>query len=176
MRERLMNQLESNRYECAICCQIILARQGIWSCKTCYHMFHISGGCIINWAKKSKEDDNKWRCPTCQTKYETIPYNYFCFCGVKYLILVAMSVVVNEPPGCPHRCNEPCHPGPCPECPVMLTRRCNCGNVQKAIRCGSVAEVKCDKVCDRLLACGDHRCMRVCHEGDCGPCEVLINQ
>ncbi|KAK6045540.1 NF-X1 type zinc finger, partial [Cooperia oncophora] len=151
LRESLMNQLESNRYECAICCQIIHARQGIWSCKTCYHMFHISGGCIINWAKKSKEDDNKWRCPTCQTKYETIPYNYFCFCGKQRNPTVTMGEIPHScgnvcggqrAPGCPHRCNEPCHPGPCPECPVMLTRRCNCGNIQKAVRCGTIAEVK----------------------------------
>ncbi|VDO59978.1 unnamed protein product [Heligmosomoides polygyrus] len=148
-------------------------------------MFHISGGCIVNWAKKSKEDDNKWRCPTCQTKYETVPYNYFCFCGKQR----NPSVAIGETPHscgnvcggrraltCPHPCNEPCHPGPCPECPVMLTKRCNCGNVQKAIRCGSVVEVKCEKVCDRLLECGKHRCTRVCHEGACNSCDVTITQ
>ncbi|XGW14499.1 hypothetical protein V3C99_000647 [Haemonchus contortus] len=185
MRERLIHQLEDNRYECAICCQVIHARQGIWSCKTCYHMFHISNGCIINWAKKSKEDDNKWRCPTCQTKYGTIPYNYFCFCGKQRNPNPPIGEVPHScgnicggqrAPGCPHRCNEPCHPGPCPECPVMLTKRCNCGNVQKAVRCGSAVEVKCDKVCDRLLACGKHRCEQVCHEGNCGRCEVKIIQ
>ncbi|KAL6725903.1 hypothetical protein Aduo_007924 [Ancylostoma duodenale] len=167
LRERLIQQLEDNCYECAICCQVIHARQGIWSCKTCYHMFHISGGCIINWAKKSKEEDNKWRCPTCQTKYEAIPYNYFCFCHKERNPGSRLGETPHScgnvcggqrAPGCPHPCNEPCHPGPCPECPVMLTRRCNCGAVQKAIRCGSAVEVKCDKVCDRLLACGQHRC------------------
>ncbi|KAJ1350745.1 hypothetical protein KIN20_006620 [Parelaphostrongylus tenuis] len=79
-------------------------------------------------------------------------------------------------PRCPHPCNEPCHPGPCPECSVMLTRRCNCGNTEKAIRCGLDVETKCDKVCDRLLACGIHRCTRVCHEGECDPCEVVTQQ
>uniref|UniRef100_A0A0N4WGQ3 R3H domain-containing protein n=1 Tax=Haemonchus placei TaxID=6290 RepID=A0A0N4WGQ3_HAEPC len=160
-------------------------QRGIWSCKTCYHMFHISNGCIINWAKKSREDDNKWRCPTCQTKYGTIPYNYFCFCGKQRNPNPPIGEVPHScgnicggqrAPGCPHRCNEPCHPGPCPECPVMLTKRCNCGNVQKAIRCGSAVEVKCDKVCDRLLACGKHRCEQVCHEGNCGRCELKIIQ
>ncbi|EYB86229.1 hypothetical protein Y032_0283g1329 [Ancylostoma ceylanicum] len=185
LRERLIQQLEDNCYECAICCQVIHARQGIWSCKTCYHMFHISGGCIINWAKKSKEEDNKWRCPTCQTKYEAIPYNYFCFCKKERNPGSRLGETPHScgnvcggqrAPGCPHPCNEPCHPGPCPECPVMLTRRCNCGVVQKAIRCGSAVEVKCDKVCDRLLACGQHRCSRVCHEGECGLCDVTVKQ
>ncbi|KHJ90081.1 NF-X1 type zinc finger, partial [Oesophagostomum dentatum] len=183
--DRLIQQLEDDCYECAICCQVIHARQGIWSCKTCYHLFHISGGCIINWAKKSKEEDNKWRCPTCQTKYEAIPYNYFCFCHKERNPTSRLGETPHScgnvcggrrAPGCPHPCNEPCHPGPCPECPVMLTRRCNCGAIQKAIRCGSTVEVKCDKVCDRLLACGEHRCARVCHEGDCDKCEVVVKQ
>ncbi|ETN85584.1 NF-X1 type zinc finger [Necator americanus] len=151
MRDRLIQQLEDNCYECAICCQVIHARQGIWSCKTCYHMFHISGGCIINWAKKSKEEDNRWRCPTCQTKYEAIPYNYFCFCRKQINPPFRLGETPHScgnvcggqrAPGCPHPCNEPCHPGPCPECPVMLTRKCNCGAVQKAVRCGSAVEVK----------------------------------
>ncbi|WKY01565.1 hypothetical protein Q1695_015515 [Nippostrongylus brasiliensis] len=185
MRDRLIHQLENNRYECAICCQVILAKQAIWSCKTCYHMFHITGGCVINWAKKSKEDDNRWRCPTCQTKYDAIPYNYFCFCRKQRNPTPPFGETPHScgnvcggqrAPGCPHPCNESCHPGPCPECPVMLTRSCNCGNVQKAIRCGSVLEVKCDKVCNRLLACGEHRCNQICHEGDCSPCEVTFVQ
>lgn len=185
MRERLIQQLESRRYECAICCQVISHKEGIWSCRTCYQMFHISGGCIINWAKKSKENDNRWRCPTCQTKYAEIPYNYFCFCRKQR----NPGFHVNETPhscgsicsgkrapSCPHPCNEPCHPGPCPECPVMLMRSCNCGNIQKAVRCGSEVEIKCDKVCDQMLACGIHRCTHVCHEGECDPCEVITQQ
>ncbi|VDL65057.1 unnamed protein product, partial [Nippostrongylus brasiliensis] len=34
----------------------------------------------------------------------------------------------------------------------------------------------CDKVCNRLLACGEHRCTQICHEGDCSPCEVTFVQ
>ena len=26
-----------------------------------------------------------------------------------------------------HECQLPCHPGPCPPCPVMVTRYCPCG-------------------------------------------------
>ena len=26
-----------------------------------------------------------------------------------------------------HECQLPCHPGPCPPCPVMVTRHCPCG-------------------------------------------------
>ncbi|KJH41941.1 NF-X1 type zinc finger [Dictyocaulus viviparus] len=182
---RLIHQLENRSYECAICCQVILPKQSIWSCTTCYHIFHISGGCITNWAKRSKEDDNGWRCPTCQTKYSEIPYTYFCFCRkqrnpTNYIHDTPHScgdICGNKrAPNCTHPCNELCHPGPCPECPVMITRSCNCGNIQKTIRCGSVVEIKCDKVCDRLLGCGVHRCVRVCHDGECGQCEVVVQQ
>ncbi|VDM60038.1 unnamed protein product [Angiostrongylus costaricensis] len=160
-------------------------RRAIWSCGICFQMFHISGGCIINWAKKSKEDDNRWRCPTCQTKYDTIPYNYFCFCGKQRNPTAHVSEIPHScgntcggkrSATCPHPCNEACHPGPCPECPVMLTRACNCGNVEIAVRCGSDIETKCDKVCNLLLECGIHRCARVCHEGECGPCKVMTQQ
>uniref|UniRef100_A0A8R1IRJ5 RING-type domain-containing protein n=3 Tax=Caenorhabditis japonica TaxID=281687 RepID=A0A8R1IRJ5_CAEJA len=83
LRERLIYQLENNKYECAICYTRITNRQGVWSCKTCYHIFHISTGCITDWAKSSrdKEGANTWRCPTCQTENDAMPYNYFCFCG-----------------------------------------------------------------------------------------------
>uniref|UniRef100_A0A158PAX5 R3H domain-containing protein n=1 Tax=Angiostrongylus cantonensis TaxID=6313 RepID=A0A158PAX5_ANGCA len=183
--ERLIQQLEDRCYECAICCQVILPKEAIWSCRICYQMFHISGGCIINWAKKSKEDDNRWRCPTCQTKCDAIPYNYFCFCGKQRNPTAHVSEIPHScgnicggkrSATCPHPCNEVCHPGPCPECPVMLTRTCNCGNVEMAVRCGSDVETKCDKVCDLLLECGIHRCTRVCHEGECGPCKVMTQQ
>ncbi|PAV80217.1 hypothetical protein WR25_20095 isoform C [Diploscapter pachys] len=187
MRERIARQLGNNRYECAICYQKILYRQAIWSCRTCFHIFHISNRCIVGWAKSSRQNqpDGKWSCPTCQTRYDRIPYNYYCFCGKERNPQTHRGDTPHScgnPCGlkrsadCPHRCNERCHPGPCPECPVMTTKRCNCGNIVKAIRCGSGDNVKCDKICDKTLECGVHKCAQVCHVENCQPCSVMIVQ
>ncbi len=38
---------------------------------------------------------------------------------------------------CPHLCNIPCHPGPCPPCAVVLPpRACACGAKSLTLRCG----------------------------------------
>lgn len=34
----------------------------------------------------------------------------------------------------------------------------------------------CGDTCDRLLACGDHKCPRPCHHGECGPCRLLVQK
>lgn len=153
LRERLIWQLENSKYECAICYRQVTPRQGVWSCKTCYQVFHISNGCITDWAKSSRDSEgaNTWRCPTCQTENETMPYNYFCFCGRQK----NPTFRVGETPhscgeicgrarkfGCPHPCTELCHPGPCVECQQYTTKTCNCGKTKKSVRCGTGQEVK----------------------------------
>ncbi|KAF1762466.1 hypothetical protein GCK72_010728 [Caenorhabditis remanei] len=187
LRERLVYLLENNKYECAICYTRITTRQGVWSCKTCYHIFHISTGCITDWAKSSrdKEGANTWRCPTCQTENETMPYNYHCFCGR----MRNPNFRVGEIPhscgeicggarkyGCPHPCNELCHPGPCVECKLHVTKSCNCGKTKKSVRCGSGQNVMCDIVCGKSLSCGQHTCEKICHSGECGDCTVFLEQ
>ncbi|KAK6016925.1 NF-X1 type zinc finger, partial [Ostertagia ostertagi] len=160
MRERLMNQLESNRYECAICCQIILARQGIWSCKTCYHMFHISGGCIINWAKKSKEDDNNCHstggsgCGPCPSAPERITH---CPCGRCTLeeLGIQRKSCEDPIPTCrnicakvlmcgsaekKHRCRALCHPGECPPCGLNTSVVCRCKQVKRTLPCAEYVQ------------------------------------
>uniref|UniRef100_A0A1I7U956 R3H domain-containing protein n=1 Tax=Caenorhabditis tropicalis TaxID=1561998 RepID=A0A1I7U956_9PELO len=189
LRERLVYLLQNNKYECAICYNRITTRQGVWSCKTCFQIFHISTGCITDWAKSSRDKDGggngSWRCPTCQTENETMPYNYYCFCGR----MRNPNFRVGETPhscgeicggarkfGCPHPCTELCHPGPCIDCKLYTTKACNCGKTKKSVRCGSGQEVLCETVCGKSLSCGQHTCQRICHSGDCGECTVLIEQ
>lgn len=85
-----------------------------------------------------------------------------------------------------------CHPGPCPPCAVVISLPCHCGHEIKQVRCSSITGVKgykpptaagqsraellsCGEVCRKDLGCGmeGHGCTRVCHEGDCGSCEVV---
>ena len=61
-------------------------------------------------------------------------------------------------------------PGPCPPCPQMLPAAlCYCRAQQSARRCGT-RHYSCGALCNKLLACGIHRCPDICHQGDCLPC------
>uniref|UniRef100_A0A671W7Z7 Nuclear transcription factor, X-box binding-like 1 n=1 Tax=Sparus aurata TaxID=8175 RepID=A0A671W7Z7_SPAAU len=43
-----------------------------------------------------------------------------------------------RPPGCPHTCPRPCHPGDCPPCSQMIRQRCHCKISLLYIECTSV--------------------------------------
>ncbi|CAB3401541.1 unnamed protein product [Caenorhabditis bovis] len=183
----MISQLENNSYECAICYQKIRANDAVWSCPTCYHLFHITSGCLTSWARSSKERevDGCWRCPTCQSKNEIVPRDYYCFCGK----LRNPKFRLGEIPhscgdvcgrqrklGCPHRCADICHPGPCTDCQQYVMKVCNCGKTRKRVLCASGDDIQCDSVCGKLLACGQHNCSQICHDGECHPCEITISQ
>jgi transcriptional repressor NF-X1 len=54
-------------------------------------------------------------------------------------------------------------------------RSCYCGETDYRARCGDVEAAQgrsCGGVCDAKLACGEHRCERVCHAGAHGECLV----
>ncbi|VIO91833.1 Uncharacterized protein BM_BM2238 [Brugia malayi] len=190
LRDRLKKQLEEESYECMICCQVIRASEWIWTCKKCYHMFHInranSYGCITQWAAKSFQADIGWRCPSCQNVTFEIPKQYRCFCTKK---LNPPTQRFPDMPhscnsvcgkirgaGCTHPCTDQCHPGPCAECPLTLTQKCNCGRETIAGRCGKQLEFKCSMVCGKTLNCGLHKCEVTCHQGDCSVCEYVVTQ
>ncbi|SCV73947.1 BQ2448_6377 [Microbotryum intermedium] len=99
-----------------------------------------------------------------------------------------------RPDGCVHAsCGLLCHPGPCPPCPVVLDLPCHCLKEHMRVRCsaihpaagfgsGTLASTTaslareellcCKSTCDKLLGCGLHYCDRICHQGECGSCEV----
>ncbi|KAF8157144.1 hypothetical protein B0H34DRAFT_712422 [Crassisporium funariophilum] len=138
------------------------------------------------------ESDKKgdWRCPGCQAKRETVPSGYWCFCNAsaepKPLRLSTPHSCGNScsrprESGCGHPCPLSCHPGPCPPCQITTRLECYCP--KKAIlafRCGIDAKGKdkggrdlsCGAICGRTLSCGKHPCNKICHEGDCGQCQV----
>lgn len=70
-----------------------------------------------------------------------------------------------------HRCEDPCHPGPCSPCPHTSEQPCRCGHATQARPC-SAGAWSCSMPCSRMLSCGHHRCDRVCHAGECGPCPL----
>ncbi|XP_053110346.1 NF-X1-type zinc finger protein NFXL1 isoform X1 [Hemicordylus capensis] len=80
-----------------------------------------------------------------------------------------------RPPGCPHSCILPCHPGECSPCAQMIRMKCHCKLTSLYIECLKItcADLKdkvmlssCKNQCPKELSCG-HRCKEICHPGDC---------
>jgi len=73
-------------------------------------------------------------------------------------------------------CCRPCHPGPCPPCSATSpVKYCWCGNEEYRTRCGEADPGRsCGEVCDRPLACHNHRCEDACHPGPCQKCAKLL--
>lgn len=46
-----------------------------------------------------------------------------------------------RPPGCPHTCPRPCHPGNCPPCSQRIRQRCHCKISAIYVECTSVRSV-----------------------------------
>lgn len=45
----LIEQLSEEKYECMVCCDIIRHMAPVWSCQSCFHVFHLN--CIKKWAR-----------------------------------------------------------------------------------------------------------------------------
>ena len=45
----LIKDLIGGSYECMVCCENIKFNNAVWSCSSCFHIFHL--GCIRKWAK-----------------------------------------------------------------------------------------------------------------------------
>ena len=91
-----------------------------------------------------------------------------------------------------HRCEQSCHEGPCPVCPLLPSQLnlCPCGKTQikfllitnKIIRTSCLDPVPtCTKTCKKLLHVVDalrgeeiHCCDSKCHVNDCPPCNRKI--
>ncbi|KAJ7096711.1 hypothetical protein B0H15DRAFT_54387 [Mycena belliarum] len=79
-----------------------------------------------------------------------------------------------------HTCKLECHTDACLPCDVRETVRCWCGKEKREVACGTgeaiacsrdgdgatetwVGQFACTETCDRLFACGIHRCSQPCH-------------
>lgn len=69
-----------------------------------------------------------------------------------------------------HYCEKTCHGGQCAPCPQVMIMKCFCGKHTKEAPCGPVNSYSCGGECDKVLDCGNHRCMSTCHDGHCVPC------
>ncbi|KAI7878645.1 hypothetical protein K492DRAFT_132456 [Lichtheimia hyalospora FSU 10163] len=74
-----------------------------------------------------------------------------------------------------HVCQEKCHPGLCPPCPLEEIQKCYCGKDEQTMPCGSGVGVTsgdhvgyhaCKATCNRPFTCGIHHCQKTCHPQD----------
>ena len=182
---RLVRELVSNSYECMVCMDLIKPHTALSSCSRCHAMFHIF--CIKKWASSDTSGPG-WRCPGCQKENQSTSFAYTCFCGKvrdpefnPYITPhscgdVCAKLRTGTP--CPHPCTLPCHPGPCPPCPLSAPERsCFCGATSYVAKCSDVDTGRsCGDSCAALLPCGRHECAEVCHAGPCPPCDVSFEQ
>ncbi|KAK3846869.1 MAG: hypothetical protein J3R72DRAFT_343133, partial [Linnemannia gamsii] len=185
----LTTGLSNSTYDCMVCWDVIRPAHKIWNCQVCFAAFHLD--CLSTWATKSSEDPNNngWRCPGCQNTQVSIPQDYRCFCGKvnnpdfnRYLTPHSCGELCGRSRECPHPCNNPCHPGPCPPCGGLgPVQSCHCGNDTFQLRCVDTdfsfqTGKSCNQVCGELLGCGKHSCSSQCHAGLCPPCEEFEQQ
>lgn len=187
-RDRLIEQLNRGILECLVCYDRVRQHDAVWNCANCYHVLHLR--CIIKWAQSSRAE-NGWRCPACQNVTDKVPQIYVCFCGQltdpewnRNDTAHSCGEVCNKSKPntseffeCQHRCTLLCHPGPCPPCVAMVDRKCGCGKTSQIVRCGqNTKTLSCGSECAKPLSCNAHFCTKICHLGECEPCQVIVSQ
>ena len=198
---RTHEDISSSLYECPICTSEIGRKSKVWSCKTCWTVFHLT--CIKKWSTNEGSTLNQqhnqdgelppprqWRCPGCNLPKDVLPTSYTCWCEKEFDPRSISGIPPHScgqtcgkprilPKKCPHPCELLCHAGPCPPCTHMgPTQSCFCGKNSTSKRCVDTqydTGWNCDEVCGDLMPCGIHTCQKLCHEGLCGACEVEVS-
>ena len=196
IKTRIHEDMMHNLYECPICTNNVGRFSKIWSCRTCWTVFHLT--CVKKWAQNEgsthapqqpQNDGRMWRCPGCNLPKEIMPKLYTCWCEKEIDPPISHGLAPHScgqtcgrlrimPKQCPHPCELQCHAGPCPPCTHMgPTKSCFCGKKSARRQCAETnyeEDWSCEEPCDRTMACGVHRCTRPCHSGSCGPCSVSV--
>ncbi|EGP86295.1 uncharacterized protein MYCGRDRAFT_73600 [Zymoseptoria tritici IPO323] len=195
---RTHEDIDHGHYECAICTSEVQRNSKVWSCHTCWTVFHLT--CIKKWSSNEgstasrpnaengdTQPGRQWRCPGCNLPKDVLPQSYSCWCEKEYN---PPSLAGLHPHSCgqtcgrervrkcPHPCQLTCHAGPCPPCTHMgPTQSCFCGKHESTKRCAETEYTGgwgCGEICGALMSCGVHYCAQACHEGSCGACEVRL--
>ena len=198
---RTHEDISNNLYECPICTSEVGRHSRIWSCKTCWTVFHLT--CITKWstnegstaAQQHNQNSDmpptrQWRCPGCNLPKDLLPSSYTCWCEKDIDPRPVAGIPPHScgqtcgkhrilPKKCPHPCELLCHAGPCPPCPHKgPVQSCYCGKKSTSVRCVETnydTGWSCGEICGDPMPCGEHICQRPCHEGLCGACEIDID-
>ena len=196
---RTHEDISNGVYECPICTSEVGRNSRVWSCKTCWTVFHLT--CIKKWSQNEGSTlqqipngemppPRQWRCPGCNLPKDVLPTTYFCWCEkevdprpISGLPPHSCGQTCGKPRSlpkkCPHPCELFCHAGPCPPCThTGPVQSCFCGKLSTSRRCIDTdydTGWSCGETCGDLMPCGEHYCKRSCHEGLCGACEVRLD-
>lgn len=198
--QELEVKLTTGQIECMICYDNVGRNAPVWSCASCYSIFHMP--CVRKWARAPTSSDisvsatgngeANWRCPGCQAVQMSAAngLQYYCFCGQVREPTLDYYITPHSCGGpcrkpldkskngfCKHTCTLQCHPGPCPPCTALAPPQpCPCGKSVISRRCSEQGKdaQSCGQQCDRPLSCGRHECQQTCHEGACEPCGVVF--
>lgn len=170
---RLILQLQKSSYECMVCIDTIRVKDKIYSCPSCFAMFHLS--CLQKWSKTSASSSHQqlargsnveplfdWRCPAgCQHVSKELPLQYKCFCGKMeepdfnhfFTPHSCGDQCARKQPKCLHKCFEKCHPGPCKPCTSYSPAfQCFCGKRKLVKKCVERLSASTSDSCG--LVCG----------------------
>ncbi len=200
--QELEVKLTKGKVECMICYDTVGRNSPIWSCASCFSIFHLP--CIRKWARSPTSSDlsapasrnafeGNWRCPGCQAVQliSADELHYYCFCGQVEEPSLDYYITPHSCGGpcrklldrgkngrCKHHCTMQCHPGPCPPCMALAPpQSCPCGKNTFILKCSEQDKgaSTCLLPCGRALDCGRHVCEQLCHEGACNSCEVVVS-
>ncbi|MGH0136124.1 UNVERIFIED_CONTAM: hypothetical protein FKN15_066220 [Acipenser sinensis] len=136
----LIEQLTEEKYECMVCCEVIRVMAPVWSCQSCYHVFHLN--CIKKWArspasqaegKVSNPEWNRNEIPhscgeLCCKKRSGLDCNHPCNiqsvrCG--QATMIRCTDVCGSLLNCDkHTCAQVCHSGKCQPCQLQVSQEC----------------------------------------------------
>ena len=204
LASELSATLLAGEAECVICTDKLHRADGLWACRTCYGLLHLKcvdfwakhkTEATSNARGESHANTpvpvGSFRCPLCQSASPLSALVNTCFCGKhsgKGGGLASHTDASLVPgtcgttcgrrrpdPACVHTCPLPCHPGPCPACPLQRDQGCHCGADEKPVGCSSgEGPYSCGEECGKELACGRHYCELKCHAGPCKPCAESV--
>lgn len=109
---------------------------------------------------------------TCGSGHRPVQFR----CGQKIeAAALSCGEVCNKPLSCQqHLCQQLCHLGPCQPCEHLVESTCHSHALVSMQPCRSMDRMalkhSCDLSCDKLLNCGNCRCMQRCHASACDMC------
>ncbi|XP_063723334.1 transcriptional repressor NF-X1-like isoform X2 [Symsagittifera roscoffensis] len=75
-----------------------------------------------------------------------------------------------------HQCEKTCHRGSCGDCTETVDVACFCARDKCTQVCtDNIEHYSCKQPCGKTLNCGNHKCEKICHSGDCGQCETSLD-
>ncbi|KAK5720239.1 FKBP12-associated protein [Elasticomyces elasticus] len=87
---RTHEDIDNGHYECPICTSDVNRKAKVWSCETCWTVFHLA--CVKKWSSNEGSAANQprvegevppprqWRCPGCNLPKDDFPKDYTCWC------------------------------------------------------------------------------------------------